>query len=62
MAVIAELLENTYLLRGVAVALVAVFLSHFLRELADGLPQDVPAGRGPEIGGRVDEPLVVVLA
>ena len=38
MAVIAELLENTYLLRGVAVALVAVFLSHFLRELADGLP------------------------
>lgn len=38
MAVIAELLENTYLLRGVAVALVAVFLSHYLRELADGLP------------------------
>lgn len=38
MAVTAELLQNTYLLQGVAVALVVVFLSHYLRELADGLP------------------------
>lgn len=38
MAVVAALLENTYLLHSVAVALVAVFLSHYLRELADSRP------------------------
>ena len=52
MAVIAGLLENTYLLQGVAVAVVAVFLSHYFKELADGLPyKNIPVvkktGWGP---------------
>lgn len=38
MAVIVELLENPYVLQGLAVVIFFVYVSHLLRDLADGFP------------------------
>lgn len=38
MAVITELFENPYVLQGLAAAIFLVYVSHFLRDLSDGLP------------------------
>lgn len=48
MALVTELFDNPYLLQGVLVAIVLVFLSGFSRDLAHGLPyKNIPVvGRG----------------
>lgn len=46
MAVLVELLESPYLVQGVCVALLAVFVSSFWDDLSD----EIPYGRVPLVG------------